>query len=84
MFEITSLGRVYNGSLEVIAEQTIQIVSRVYSVYRLTNQQDWELSNRAQAGISSKGYQPGPYSNREELLLALDRFVLERVEGQRD
>ena len=35
----------------------------------------------AQAGISSKGYQPGPYSNREELLLALDRFVLERTGG---
>jgi len=51
--------------------------------WELTNQQDWELSNRAQAGISSKGYQPGPYSNREELLLALDRFVLERVQGQR-
>ena len=36
----------------------------------------------AQEGISSKGYLPGPYSNREELLLALDRFVLQRVEGQ--
>lgn len=45
----------------------------------LTNRQDWELSDMAQIGISSKGYQPGPYSNREELLLALDRFVLERV-----
>jgi hypothetical protein len=37
----------------------------------------------AQIGISSKGYQPGPYSNREELLVALDRFVLERVNRQR-
>jgi glycine betaine catabolism A len=45
----------------------------------LTNKQDWQLSDLAQRGISSKGYQPGPYSNREELLLALDRFVLERV-----
>jgi Rieske 2Fe-2S family protein len=45
----------------------------------LTNRQDWELSDRAQQGISSKGYRPGPYSNREELLLALDRFVLQRV-----
>jgi Rieske 2Fe-2S family protein len=47
--------------------------------WELTNQQDWALSNMAQEGISSKGYQPGPYSNREELLLALDRFVLERL-----
>jgi len=27
-------------------------------------------------------YRPGPYSNREELLLGLDRFVLERLEGR--
>jgi Rieske 2Fe-2S family protein len=47
--------------------------------WELTNQQDWTLSNMAQEGISSKGYQPGPYSNREELLLALDRFVRERL-----
>lgn len=45
----------------------------------ITNKQDWELSERAQEGISSKGYLPGPYSNREELLFALDRFVRERV-----
>ncbi len=47
----------------------------------LTNRQDWELSDLAQQGISSPGYEPGPYSNREELLLALDRWVLERVGG---
>ena len=45
----------------------------------ITNKQDWALSDMAQQGISSKGYKPGPYSNREELLLALDKFVLERV-----
>lgn len=45
----------------------------------ITNQQDWALSDLAQQGISSRGYQPGPYSNREELLWALDRFVLKRV-----
>jgi glycine betaine catabolism A len=45
----------------------------------LTNQQDWELSDLAQAGISSQGYRPGPYSNREELLVAFDRWVIERV-----
>jgi glycine betaine catabolism A len=46
----------------------------------LTNRQDWALSELAQEGIASRGYQPGPYSNREELLVALDRFVLGRVE----
>jgi Rieske 2Fe-2S family protein len=49
----------------------------------ITNKQDWALSDLAQQGISSKGYQPGPYSNREELLLALERFVLERVNQQK-
>jgi Rieske 2Fe-2S family protein len=50
----------------------------------ITNKQDWELSEMAQQGISSKGYQPGPYSNREELLVALDKFVLERVKRKND
>jgi Rieske 2Fe-2S family protein len=45
----------------------------------LTNRQDWELSDLAQEGIASRGYVPGPYSNREELLAAFDRFVLERT-----
>jgi Rieske 2Fe-2S family protein len=45
----------------------------------MTNRQDWELSDLAQSGISSRGYRPGPYSNREELLLAFDRFVLDRL-----
>jgi Rieske 2Fe-2S family protein len=50
--------------------------------WELTNKQDWELSELAQRGIGSRGYQPGPYSNREELLHALDRLVVERVEGR--
>lgn len=47
--------------------------------WHLTNQQDWALSDLAQAGIASQGYRPGPYSNREELLMAFDRWVVERV-----
>ncbi|MCI0673270.1 MAG: aromatic ring-hydroxylating dioxygenase subunit alpha [Myxococcaceae bacterium] len=47
--------------------------------WHLTNEQDWELSDLAQAGISSRGYRPGPFSNREEMLTAMDRWVLERV-----
>jgi phenylpropionate dioxygenase-like ring-hydroxylating dioxygenase large terminal subunit len=45
----------------------------------LTNKQDWALSDLAQQGIGSRGYAPGPYSNREELLHAFDRFVVERT-----
>jgi glycine betaine catabolism A len=44
-----------------------------------TNEQDWELSDLAQKGIGSRGYRPGPFSNREDLLVALDRWVLDRV-----
>jgi Rieske 2Fe-2S family protein len=49
--------------------------------WEITNRQDWALSELAQQGIASRGYRPGPYSNREELLHALDRFVRERLEG---
>ena len=51
--------------------------------WEITNKQDWALSELAQQGISSRGYQPGPYSNREELLHALDVFVQERVGATR-
>ncbi len=44
-----------------------------------TNRQDWQVSEQAQQGIGSRAYVPGPYSNREELLVALDRWVVERV-----
>jgi Rieske 2Fe-2S family protein len=48
--------------------------------WNLTNLQDWELCELAQAGISSRGYRPGPYSNREEMLAAFDRWVLGKLE----
>jgi Rieske 2Fe-2S family protein len=48
-------------------------------LWDLTNRQDWELSDLAQLGIGSRGYVPGPYSNREELLLALDRWVIGKL-----
>ena len=41
----------------------------------LTNRQDWHVSELTQLGIGSRGYEPGPYSDREDLLLALDRIV---------
>ena len=44
----------------------------------LTNRQDWHVCELSQAGISSRAYTPGPYSNREDLLYAFDRFI-ERV-----
>ena len=47
----------------------------VIEFWDLTNRQDWHVSELTQLGIGSRGYEPGPYSDREDLLLALDRIV---------
>jgi Rieske 2Fe-2S family protein len=54
-------------------------IEDVVSFWDLTNRQDWRVCELAQAGISSRGYQPGPYSNREDLLYAFDRFIVETL-----
>jgi Rieske 2Fe-2S family protein len=45
----------------------------------MTNRQDWHVCELSQAGISSRGYRPGPYSNREDLLYAFDRFIVKEI-----
>jgi glycine betaine catabolism A len=42
----------------------------------ITNRQDWHVCELSQAGISSRAYTPGPYSNREDLLYAFDRMIV--------
>ena len=42
----------------------------------MTNRQDWHVCELSQAGISSRAYMPGPYSNREDLLYAFDRMIV--------
>jgi Rieske 2Fe-2S family protein len=54
-------------------------VDDVVSFWDLTNKQDWHVCELSQAGISSRGYRPGPYSNREDLLYAFDRYVLREL-----
>jgi Rieske 2Fe-2S family protein len=54
-------------------------LSDVTEFWDLTNRQDWHVCELAQAGISSRGYQPGPYSNREDLLYAFDRFIVDAL-----
>jgi len=44
----------------------------------LTNKEDWKICELSQAGIQSRAYRPGPYSQRETLLHAFDEMVLER------
>ena len=41
----------------------------------LTNREDWWIAEQSQAGIMSRAYQPGPYSEREELLWSFDAIV---------
>jgi Rieske 2Fe-2S family protein len=43
----------------------------------MTNRQDWHVCELSQAGISSRAYRPGPYSNREDLLYAFDKLIVE-------
>jgi Rieske 2Fe-2S family protein len=50
--------------------------SDVIDFWDLTNRQDWHVCELSQAGISSRAYRPGPYSNREDLLYAFDRMIV--------
>ena len=54
--------------------------SDVIDFWDLTNRQDWHVCELSQAGISSREYVPGPYSNREDLLYAFDRMIV-RLHG---
>ena len=44
-----------------------------------TNREDWAISEQSYRGISSRGYAPGPYSERERQLWEFDQFVLARL-----
>jgi Rieske 2Fe-2S family protein len=44
-----------------------------------TNREDWAISEQSYLGISSRGYAPGPYSERERQLWEFDQFVLSRL-----
>ncbi|HEY1769433.1 MAG TPA: aromatic ring-hydroxylating dioxygenase subunit alpha [Chthoniobacterales bacterium] len=46
----------------------------------MTNRQDWHVCELSQLGISSRAYQPGPYSARESIPAAWDREYLRHVE----
>jgi Rieske 2Fe-2S family protein len=47
--------------------------------WEVTNGEDWHISELSQAGISSRAYQPGPYSRRELLLGDFDQVVLNEL-----
>lgn len=45
----------------------------------ITNKQDWHVCELSQQGISSRAYEPGPYSPRESIPAAWDREYLRYV-----
>ena len=51
--------------------------SDVTDFWDMTNRQDWRVCELSQAGIASRAYTPGPYSNREDLLYAFDRMIVD-------
>ena len=42
----------------------------------MTNKQDWHVCELSQQGIASRAYQPGPYSSRESIPAAWDKYYL--------
>jgi len=48
-----------------------------------TNRQDWHICEQSQRGVSSRVYQPGPYSPRESIPAAWDRMYLRAFDGER-
>ena len=47
----------------------------------LTNREDWWIAEQSQAGINSRVYRPGPYSERESLLWSFDEIVRREAEA---
>ena len=50
--------------------------SDAIAFWDVTNRQDWEIVERSHLGISSRRYEPGPYSPRESMPAAWDREYL--------
>jgi Rieske 2Fe-2S family protein len=48
----------------------------------VTNQEDWWIAEQSQAGINSRVYTPGPYSEREALLWSFDEIVRRSAAGE--
>ena len=49
--------------------------SDAVQLWELTNSEDWRVCELSQQGLSSKGYEPGPYSSREQLLHEFDKII---------
>lgn len=47
--------------------------------WNMVNRQDWHVCELSQRGISSRAYEPGPYSARESVPAAWDDFYLRQM-----
>ena len=45
----------------------------------MVNKQDWHVCELSQQGISSRAYEPGPYSARESIPAAWDQYYLKMM-----
>jgi Rieske 2Fe-2S family protein len=45
----------------------------------MVNRQDWHVCELSQQGISSRAYEPGPYSARESIPAAWDEYYLRQI-----
>jgi Rieske 2Fe-2S family protein len=45
----------------------------------MVNKQDWHVCELSQQGISSRAYEPGPYSARESIPAAWDEYYLSQI-----
>jgi glycine betaine catabolism A len=45
----------------------------------MVNKQDWHVCELSQQGIASRAYEPGPYSARESIPAAWDRYYLQQM-----
>ena len=45
----------------------------------MVNRQDWHVCELSQQGISSRAYEPGPFSARESIPAAWDRYYLQHI-----
>jgi glycine betaine catabolism A len=67
---------------EAIAQPEFD-ASPAVAFWDMTNRQDWHVCELSQEGVSSRGYEPGPYADLESLLAAFDREYLRSLSGGR-
>jgi len=61
------------------AGQAVYNPNDAIEFWDMTNKQDWHVCELSQQGIASRAYVPGPYSSRESIPAAWDRYYLQQI-----